>query len=290
MLQIAGIIGLLALGATVLLIRGIGRKAVSRSGAVVAMAAVFAIASAVSVIILFGVQILHELTTGWTVAVVGIVVVLLGLSIAIARAVRWKPLPVLALLGVWVCAFVAVAVFAMTGISESLMVPVFQTTIQQMAEEAGFTALVPPGYDLDLDEGNPLSAIDEPGGGLEIRYEDLTLAERPAAGTLDDLEALVAPGGAPISGVRVPSGTDVEETSVLGHPAFGVTLDNTPWASAAKPGGESATVLVTIIDDVEVRLVSFGHPNTQPDGTSSTVEALTVGELAELAESLESLE
>ena len=135
MLQIAGIIGLLALGATVLLIRGIGRKAVSRSGAVVAMAAVFAIASAVSVIILFGVQILHELTTGWTVAVVGIVVVLLGLSIAIARAVRWKPLPVLALLGVWVCAFVAVAVFAMTGISESLMVPVFETTIQQMADE-----------------------------------------------------------------------------------------------------------------------------------------------------------
>ena len=63
-----------------------------------------------------------------------------------------------------------------------------------------------------------------------------------------------------------------------------------PWDSAAKPGGESATVLVTIIDNVEVRLISFGHPSTQPDGTSSTVEALTVGELAELAESLEPLE
>ncbi len=279
------VVGVLALAGLAALIHVLGRGAGPERSRVTWLAVGFVAASFLSVVALNLVSVLYEISPLLIAGIAVVVTLLVGLFVLIGRAVSWRAGKVVALVGVLITSYILFAAIAMSGIGgDQLMQPLYRTTIKQMADDMGFVALLPSDEPLITDM-LPVTEIPEPDRGIGLAFEEFQMEERKAEGSANEseLEALVVPGEEPVAGFRIPSKFQTQEDrEVQGEPAVAVS-----YVETAPPG--RATVLVFVLEGVEVRMVSMGYERLT-EGERVIHPALTVDELVAVADSLEPVE
>lgn len=279
------VIGVIALAGLAALIYFLGRGAGPERSRVTWLAVGFVVASFLSVVALNLVSVLYEIPPLLIAGIAVVVALLVGLFVLIGRAVSWRAGKVVALVGVLITSYILFAAIAMSGIGgDDLMQPLYRTTIKQMADDMGFVALLPANEPLITDM-LPVTEIPEPDRGIGLAFGEFQIDERKAGESTSesDLEALVAPGEEPVGGFRIASKFQSQEDRVVqGEPAVAVS-----YVETAPPG--RATVLVFVLDGVEVRMASMGYERLT-DGEWVTHPALTIDELVAIADTLEPVE
>lgn len=244
----------------------------------------------------------YRMPLGWAVALASAVLVVVALGVMVAKSVAWKRSKVAATLGLVVFSF-AIMVVAMIFLPlGAYFVPIFEARGQQIAEEAGFTALYADGYDLKLDY-LPVDAIGgKPAKALLIRYEGFEVQERASEGALAiaDLKGLLASGEDPFDyGAPISSDATYEEYDIGGRPALGVEYAVDPTGAPGKSGGDPGKqgmirMLVFERDGVLVLLRSEGAMEYQGGSGDNEqydyVEAMEFDELVAVAKSLAPIE
>ncbi|MBA4370809.1 MAG: hypothetical protein C0418_04440 [Coriobacteriaceae bacterium] len=227
---------------------------------------------------------------GWIAAVVVAVVVLVGLFVLLGRDIGWTAARVLGLVGLLALGSLAFGTIMTGGVGASRLQQLYATRASQIAEANGFVALMPRDVQLPTDM-LPVEAL--PDGGLMLSYNGFEMQERKELATITegDLRQIVAPGATPIRDVVVPGDARVTTLTVNGLPAVAVEFDYAPGGSVMKEGPKATktTMLVTVLDGVEVRFWSVGGERLVDSGWEP-FGALSPAELAGLAESMEPVE
>lgn len=208
----------------------------------------------------------YRIPVGWVVVRVASALVVIALFVLVGRSVSWKPGRLAAVIGLMVSTM-AITVFALMAMPVGVyFTSLFEARGQQIAEEAGFTALFAGGRDLKVDY-LPVDAI---GGdatqGVGIQYEDFELQERKADGPLEmsELEAILAAGEDPFGyGMRIPSDAEYQRFEVNDRPALGAEFTLDPKGQSPKPGElpekqSVIRILVFEMDGVQVLMKSEG--------------------------------
>lgn len=290
MYAVVGIVALAGVAGIAMLARFIGKVGGSRTALWVAL---FALATAVGLLISQVAMIYYRMPVGWIVALAASALVVAALFIGIGRNVSWKAPQILALVGVLILTAVTLAFVLIGAPPGDILIPLFETRAAQIADANGFVALASADSELDTEFGNPVGVSDD-NSGVMLAYKGFLLVERKADGPLDiaELEERVAPGEMPIGrvgpGSEIPENAEYSELEVSGGPAVGVAYDA---VTEEKPGAGALTdpvrLLVFELDGVEVLMYAQGHLAYQTDGSYEQVAALTFDELIEIAESLE---
>lgn len=237
------------------------------------------------------VSIYYRMPTVWVVTLVTAAAAAVALLVRIGMDVRWQPSRAVATVAMLLVAD-AMLVFAMIALPPGqTLVPLFETSAQQMAEADGFGVLLAPGEQM-FTEYKPITKIDESGGGVQIQYERFTLLERAAKGPLDHaaLRKALAAGVDPLTagGARITDDATYAELEVDGRPALGVEYGDRNAVEKQGIGDESVRVLAFERDGVEVRIYSHGWMQYEPSNDTYTqVDALSLDELLRIAVSLE---
>lgn len=297
MYWVAGAIAVAVLAGLVVLARLVARSGGPRTMLWLVLLAVgVALASVLGQVA----SVYYRLPLGWIVVLVLAAVVLIALFLQAGRDLSWKSLPMFGVVGVLIGALILTTMAMIALPTGGFMKPLFEIRAQQIAEEAGFDVLVPAGVELETDFGLPVNAVGN-AEGVSLHYSWLTLVERAATGPLDyaELKALMSAGSDPLGvgdvnggggGPDVPEGAEYAELEVDGRPALGVSYKS---VTEEKPGPgaipDPLNALLFEIDGVEVRMLSQGGMDYQPDGSYVQRPPLTFDELIELAESLEPL-
>ena len=235
----------------------------------------------------------YTIPPAWIVALVIVGLTVLGLFVRIGMDVRWRPLRVLALVGVVILASIVFAAVGMSGIGSQWIQPLYRNRVAQIAEANGFTALLPAGQEMPTDS-LPVDALPAPDAGLGVSYEDFWLQERKSekAMTEADLEKLVAPGAKPMGpeSPPIPDSAKVTTTTVQGRQAVAVEYELTPeGAEVGKTKADVIVVLVFELDGVDVRMESQSGVR-ESSGDWVPFSNLTVDGLAKIAETFEPVE
>lgn len=240
----------------------------------------------------------YQMPPGWIVALVSAVLVVIALVVMVGKSVAWKGSKVVAALGLVVFTFAIMVLALIFFPLGKFFVPVLEVRGQQIAEEAGFTALYAEGHDLKLDY-LPIEAIGgKPAKALFVRYEGFELREQVSGDALAmaDLKEILGTGEDPFDfGAPIHSDATYEEFEIGGRPALGVEYAVDPTGAPGKPGGDAGKqgmirILAFERDGVLVLLRSEGAMEYQGGFGESErydyVEAMEFDELAAVAESL----
>lgn len=277
------------LALAVVLISLVGRGSEQRSRTTVLAAAYFVTAIVVTGV--FGMALInYRIPIGWILAILACAAVLVALIFAIGRDVDWVAGRMVALLGLFLVASFVFGAVMTAGVGNAMLQDLYVIRVKQIAEEAGFTPLMPTGEELPTDT-LPVDELPGPDQGLVIEYNGFQVQERKAAArmTEDDLLALVAPGESFREDTVIPEETRMTTLTVDGAPAVALQfVGRPPGATVKQPAAatEMVTILVTVVHGVEVRLWSGGMEKLV-DGEWKLYGAFTPNELAEIAESME---
>lgn len=279
-----GIIGLVVL---VLLVRYLATRGTPRT---LLWAVLLILGVLLTLIVLSAATVYYVMPVGWIVALVACGAGLIALVVLTGRSLTWKPLPVLATVALLAGAVVLGTVMLM--FVPSAPIGLLETRAQQIAEANGFTALLAPDEAMATWTGLPVNALPEADPGLSVEYERFLLQQRKADGplTAEDLEALVAPGATPISGLQpIPADVTTSEQTVQGNPAIVAEYVDVPPEALDKPDeeGEATTVLAFGLDGVEVILRSTTWYDCDPVGECTENPPLTAENLVAIADTLE---
>lgn len=279
------VVGVLAVAALVALVYAVGRGTGEDRARITWLTGAFAVLSLLAVVTLNLASVFYRIPPAVIAAGVAVMAGLVVLFIVIGRSVAWRPTKVLALVGVMFASFITFAAFAMTGAGgDQWIQPLYRTRVAQMAEEMGFVPVLPADEPLITDY-LPITEVSDPSPGIKMEFQKFYMEERPAEGTgeAEELAETLAPGARPMEGCDVPSkfATWWEHT-VRGEPALAVTYADTK-------GAGKSTVLVFVLDGVDVRMASSGYERLT-DGDWVLYPALTPEELVEIAETLEPVE
>ena len=279
------LVGVCALAVVAALVFVIARGMGAQSARVAWLSIAFAVVAMLAVVALNLASVLYRLPP---LAVMGIAIVaiaLVTLFVLLGRAVAWRPVKLLAVIGLLVASFVVFAAVLMSGVAgDAWIQPVYRTTVSQMGEDMGFTPLMPEARSLITDY-LPVTEVTEPRRGISLEFEEFQMQQHAAEGGAGEagLEALVAPGTEPVPGFRIPStGATRSEHEVQGQRAVGVT-----YAESSPPS--RPTILVFVLEGVEVRMASMGYERLT-EGEWVLQPALAAEELVEIAETLEPVE
>jgi hypothetical protein len=233
-------------------------------------------------------------------ALASAVLVALALFVMVGKSVAWKLPKVLAAAGLVVFSFIVMLIVLIALPLGEHFVPVFEVRGQQIAEEAGFTALYAQGYDLKLDY-LPVDVLGDRGApeGLNIQYEGFTIQERASEGdvTVDEWRGILATGEDPLgSGMAIPADTATEEFSINGVPALGMEFLQGAGGEKGLPAGKQSQVRILAFarDGVQVLIFSEGAMEYQGGVGANEryeyVEPVDFTELVAIAKSLKPLE
>lgn len=222
----------------------------------------------------------------WIAALAACVLMTAGIAALLARAVGWK-LPrvflVLAVIGAGAMgAFVMV--YSSWGIG--LVRDMHAVRAAQMGDAFGFTPLLPRDHEMVVD----MLPVDKtPGveGGISFAFSGFEMQERRAADgfTEAQLAEALAPGTTPMGEAfgPIPAGAQVTTLTIDGVPAAAVQYERGGGGGKAP---ETSTMMVAVIDGVDVRLWSGGI-ETYEDGVWGLRPAYTPAEFAGILETLE---
>ncbi len=226
----------------------------------------------------------------WIVALTACVLVTAGIAALLARTVGWKlprVLLVLAVIGIGAMgAFVMVYSSWGTGLVRDMHV----TRAAQMGEAFGFTPLLPSEQEMVVDT---LPVDKTPGveGSISFAFSGFEMQERKAADALTEAELveMLAPGATPMGEAfgPIPAGAQMTTLTVGAAPAAAVQFERGGGGGGKAP--ETSTMMVAVIDGVDVRLWSGGI-ETYENGEWGLRGAYTPAEFAEIAETLEPVE
>lgn len=237
----------------------------------------------------------HRMPVGWIVVLALSAAVVISLFVLVGRSLSWKAGRMIGVAGMLFVTLVLSAFVAMFMPGGERLEPIFKTSAAQIAEDHGFTLLVPPDEEFIADY-NPVTELK--GEGVSLQYERFTLQERAADGPLGEeaLRSLLAAGTLPI-GEGSPPITDsaiYEVFEVAGSPAVGVEYEDLMTAEKKNLGVEMVRVLVFERDGAEVRIFSHGHMryDGQENGQDryTPVDAMPFEEMLRIAGSLEPVE
>lgn len=290
---IIGAFGLFALAGAIVLVRFIGKGSETRQARTTWLAAAFAVASVVALGTFSFASVYFRMPSAWIVALAAAGLVALRLFTLVGMDVRWQWRRVLALVGLFVLTGIAFGAIVMIVPGGAMIQSLYATRTQQIAEEYGFTALLPTSQEMPTDY-LPVETLAKPDEGLSITYNDFWLQERKAAKAMTqaDLEQLVAPGVALMGdGPGIPADAKLSTHSVRDQPAVAVEYSYVPGrvsAGAAK-SPENAVGLVFELDGVEVRMLSESGQR-EDNGEWEPFASLTVNELLTIAGTFEPVE
>lgn len=288
----SGIFGLLALVVIVVLARILARSGGQRT---MLWLILLALSVATGAFLSQFAFIYHRMPVGWIVILVLAAAVIVTLFVRVGRDLSWRAGRLGGVAGLLVVTLVlSTLVMMFMPMSEQLM-PIFKTTAGQIAEDHGFTLLLPPDESF-ITEYNPITELK--GEGVSLEYAGFTLQERTAEGALDAgaLRSILDEGTLPI-GEGSPPVTDsatYEEFEVAGAPALGVEYEDTMAAEKQNLGLEAVRVLVFERDGVEVRIFSHGYMRYEGQESGeeryTPVDAMPFEDMLAIAESLEPIE
>lgn len=285
MLMIAAAIGVVAFIVGVFMIRSIGASAVKNPRAAI----VASIGLAVVAFLALGV--LGYSSNLWKlngIAIAGIAVVALlfiGLSAYLGVLLGWKWKGILKVVGMFSAMVLVAGLLSMYMTAWDL--PQL-TAAEQIAEEYGFTVLLPQGWELS-DGYWPVTALEDQ-KALKLDYVKFQLVESAAEGDLDpdDLRAIVGPGKTVFEEVRVPSTAEVTVTQVNGRPALYVEFSATPPEVEKGAKSENGVLFATQVEDDLVVIWNSTAMLWERDMTE-TPEPFTEEDMVDIVESLERL-
>lgn len=285
LVAVAFVVALLAL--IVWLVRLVSKGA-ARPTRTVWLSAAFAVVAFVSVGVFAAASINYRMPAIWSAAVAAVLVALVILAAAIGRELSWDIRRLIALAGIFLVASLAFGTLMTAGVGNVVLRRLYSARVTQIAQESGFTALMPANEELPTDM-LPVDEIPGPDQGVVMEYSGFQIQERKASAemTQDDLLEILAPGATPRDDTVVPDDARITTLTVAGRPAVAASFTHRPGGAVVKASAtETVAMLVTVIDGVEVRLW-LGGMEKLIDGEWKLYGAFTPDELVAIAESLE---
>lgn len=288
---VSGVFALIAVAVVVVLARVIARGGGPRTSLWLALLALSVVLGSFLASIA---AVYHRMPVGWIAILVLAAAVLVALFVRVGRDLSWHVGRLFGVAGLLVATLVLATLAMMFLPMGGLLIPVFETAAAQIADENGFTLLLPPGEEFITDY-NPIREID--GEGVSLEYKGFTIQERNAEGALDEdaLRSVLDEGTSPIGdgGPPIPGSATYEVFEVGNDPALGVEYDDSMAAEKQSLGVETVRVLALERDGVEVRIYSHGwmeyEGGTGAQERYTPVDAMPFEEMLAIARSLEPL-
>lgn len=264
------------------------KKVERRSGAL-ALGVIFAGASAVAMTVFAAASVNYRIPAAWIAGVVVSAGGIAALAFLYGRTVRWSIKPMLGLLALFAIGGLGFFAATYSSAGQDFARKMFVARATQMGEAFDFTPLMPADDDLVTDS-QPISTLPGSDEGIAFVCHGYEVHERKAASKVDekDLAKILAPGAEPMDGLDevIPDDARITELEVSGEPAIAAEFTH---QGGGGPKNELVSILVTVVDGVDVRVWSGGREELV-DGDWKLYPAYTPDELAGIVEKMTPVE